>query len=224
MSRGWFPPTGHCKCGHSQERHNPDGKCHLFAEAIPTGTPKPGFAMMVKQPEGTCHCREFDGEPWPWCVWASYTPIDTGGGVWTTKDAQPDHWGVMNQGIPGKRYGPFKAEAGAKRKCDELNREMAQGPLDPAFLERRKRLKRFAPYFHGWAHEGPSEARWPVRPERYLIESCSDDGDSCHELVDTLDQVRERLEDESAGRVVDLDTGKEVPYERTVTVVIDLET
>lgn len=115
------------------------------------------------------------------------------------------------------------AERRAQNLADEFNRYEWQGPLDPAFAERRKRLKRLAPDFNRY-HEGPSEARFPVRPARYLIH---DYGVGWHpedfyDLVDDLSQVEAAIAGDEAnvGRVIDLDTGKEVAFTREVVVEV----
>lgn len=127
--------------------------------------------------------------------------------------------------MSGEERGRYKTEAGAERKAAELNRLDVQGPLDPEFAERRKRLKRLAPRF-GYLHSGPEEARWPVRPARYLIEGYDRGyhGEEWHELVDTKAEVKTMLagwQGNEAMRVIDLDTGDEVDFQITVSVEMD---
>lgn len=215
MPGHWFAETDICRCGHHRDEHGSDGRCKLYAEAIPIGEHKPGFVQNVRQPGDTCWCCEFNGEPWPWAVWENYSP----------PFQEPDHWTVQQQGNHDKTHGPYKTAAAAQRRCDELNREMAQGPLDPAFKARRARLVRLAPGGTCYLHEGPPGTQWPICPDRYLVFGFADGwhGDSYVDLYPTLDAVQAALEDPEGNeidRIVDLDTGADVPFERNISVRI----
>ena len=129
------------------------------------------------------------------------------------KDREPDSYIVRDQFEGGGKTYRFKSAEAAERRAAELNRCDVQGPLDPAFKTRRNRLKRLEPHYRGWMYEGPPEARWPVRPARYLIQGHDDGwhGEARAELVETLEAVREHLEGDTGHevyRVIDLDTGK----------------
>lgn len=137
---------------------------------------------------------------------------------------EPDRFVVADSGNLSIERGRFSSSDDAKQKADELNRLEVQGPLDPAFAERRNRLKGLAPNFGSFYFEGPPAARWPVRPSRYLIR---DGGVGWHaeeseELVETLADVEAAIaEDEAAVySVIDLDTGEEIPFKREVSVTI----
>lgn len=132
-----------------------------------------------------------------------------------------DMYGTSKEEI---RFGPDERDK-AEAFAEERNRLEWQGPLDPEFIERRERLKKLAPDFGGWSHEGPTAARWPVRPGKYLIH---DGGVGWHPedtqwLVDTLDEVREAIAEDEANvwKVVDLDTGEEVEFHREVIVRLE---
>lgn len=118
--------------------------------------------------------------------------------------------------------GRFDKPEEARQAADELNRLQAQGPLDPEFAERRNRLKELAPNFGSFYFEGPPEARWPVRPGRYLIR---DGGVGWHaeeseSLAETLADVEAAIAEHESNvyEVIDLDTGSDVPFEREVSV------
>jgi hypothetical protein len=70
---------------------------------------------------------------------------------------------------------------------------------------------------------GPSwlaedEFSWLRKTLRYAVETYWDDGDSSWDTMDSLDEVRQRIEEREIGRVVDLDTGAAVAFSRTVHV------
>jgi len=130
---------------------------------------------------------------------------------------------VRGPGGEEVHFGHDEAEA-AKLMADERNRFEAQGPLDPAFADRRNRLIELAPDFGGIYYEGPSAARWPVRPGRYLVR---DGGVGWHPmevdlLAEDLKALREILakEERDIWQVIDLDTGDEVPFSREITVEV----
>lgn len=213
-----------CRCGHDRDQHHADGTCKRY-QGEPT--PVAGTECMVTYPPGACYCKEFDNEPWRWGVWECYSPpfpthVDEDGKEWTSfGGTEPDSYTVQRQNR-SKTYGPYKSRSTAERKCEELNRLMLFGPLDPEFAKRYKRLKRLAPDY-GYLYDGLPEGRWPMRPEKYLIDGFDDGwhGEEWHRLVDTLDGVREVLESATGHevmRVIDLDTGDEVGFERRVAV------
>ena len=100
-----------------------------------------------------------------------------------------------------------------------------QGPLDPAFTARRERLKAEAPDFGTWVYQGPREARWPVRPGKYLVVDygVGFHAETTYMLADDLDAVRSLIAEDEAnvGHVVDLDTGDEVGFTRSVSVELE---
>jgi hypothetical protein len=120
-------------------------------------------------------------------------------------------------------FGP-EEEAEAEALAAEFNRYEFQGPLDPEFTDRRDRLKKLVPDFGSFYFEGPPEARWPVRPGRYLVRDGGvgwhpEDSDS---LVDSLDDLKSAIakDETSVYSVIDLDSGDEVPFERQVSVAL----
>jgi hypothetical protein len=169
-----------------------------------------------------------------WVVNASYgsdalVPVpDKPGWVQFDPAVQAESYGVVDAFNWNIQCGKFKSEARARAqaKANELNRLDVQGPLDPAFAARRKRLKKLAPYYNSGAHSGPHEARWPVQPDRYLV---MDGGvgwhaESCEYLVSDRAGLEENLKEDESNiyRIVDLDTGKDIPFERTVSAVVML--
>lgn len=152
-------------------------------------------------------------------------PDRPGWRIFSMGDGPPDYWLVASRFDSSHRQGGrYKSEAAARRKADELNRLDVQGPLDPEFAHRRRRLKRLAPDFGGHFHDGPREARYPVRPGKYALDV---GGHGWHaeywwELADDLEAVEAviREEEQTVVRVVDLDTGQDVPFDVAVTVKI----
>jgi len=173
-----------------------------------------------------------------WCVFVSKSrtgiepgPPDENGKRWISlSDGETTGFTVRTGNVNSQtpedyevHFGPDEG-AGAKALADEFNRYEWQGPLDPDFERRRDRLRELAPRFGSFYYDGPPEARWPVRPGRYLVH---DGGvgwhpEDFHELVETLTDVQAAIaQDESnVYSVVDLDTGEEVPFERQVSVTI----
>lgn len=125
--------------------------------------------------------------------------------------------------------GDFATQPEASAYADELNRLDVQGPIRAEFVERRKRLKELAPYYRSWAYtsqEGPPGARWPTDPDRFLI---FDGGVGWHAesweyLAADKAAIEEHLRGEEANvyRIVDLDTGFDVPFKREIVVTVDL--
>lgn len=139
-------------------------------------------------------------------------PVETG---------EPTCFVVANAMKLSDERGRFDNPQRAQEEADELNRAAAQGPLDPEFAERRERLKALAPDFNRY-FEGPRGARWPVRPAKYLIH---DWGVGWHPedfyaLAEDLAAVEAAIAGDEAnvGKVVDLDTGEEIIFEREVVV------
>lgn len=130
----------------------------------------------------------------------------------------------------GIRRRAFRSEAKATAYADELNRLDFQGPIPPEFAERRKRLKELAPCFNSWAYtseEGPSQARWPVNPDRYLVMDAGVGwhAESWEHLVPDKAAIEEKLKEEEANiyRIVDLDTGEDVPFTREIVLTVELD-
>jgi hypothetical protein len=129
---------------------------------------------------------------------------------------------VVNAKNLGEEGGRFDTPEKAIEAANEMNRAAVQGPLDPEFAARRNRLKELAPRFGPLFYDGPPEARWPVRPGKYLLH---DYGVGWHadvswELADDLETVRAAFSEPEAniGRIIDLDTGEEVDFKREVVV------
>lgn len=143
---------------------------------------------------------------------------------WSSGDPA-DWYGVAHrQNWDLRRGGDFATEAEAVAYADELNRLDVQGPIPPEFAQRRNRLKTLAPYFGSWSYQGPPAARWPVEPGRYLVldAGVGFHAESWEYLADDLAAVAEHLRgDETAVyRVVDLDTGEDVPFTRKIVVSV----
>lgn len=160
-----------------------------------------------------------------WWVMAGYEASQAEGSVFRFGgDRRQDYFVVRDRfGTSDEevRFGPDEM-AEAEAYAAERNRLEFQGPLDPEFTQRRDRLKKLAPDFDGWAFEGPPEARWPVRPGKYLVR---DGGVGWHpesfdELAEDLGAVRAAIEADESNVycVIDLDTGLEVPFDRRVSV------
>lgn len=146
---------------------------------------------------------------------------------WRTTDlegVEPSYYCVSDVFGTSKeevRFGPDERKD-AEAFAAERNRLEWQGPLDPEFTERRERLKTLAPDFGGWAHEGPREAQWPVCPGKYLVHDCGVGWhpEDYYELIDDLAGVEAAIaaDEANVGAVIDLDTGREVAFDREVVV------
>lgn len=172
-----------------------------------------------------------------WTVYTSYGPSAgvpdpdrPGWRIFRCGESEPTGFTVRDAFGTSKESFDFSADerGTASAFAEEKNREEAQGPLDPAFLDRRNRLKEIAPDFGSFYYEGPPAARWPVRPGRYLVR---DGGVGWHaeafdELVETLSDVEAAIaaDESSVYSVIDLDTGEEVPFEREVSVTLGAST
>lgn len=107
----------------------------------------------------------------------------------------------------------------AQARADELNEGdvIASLELGP---EAEKRLRAFRELVKGqfsWA----GEYWWARKPGRYAIET-DDDGGTCWATVKSLAAVEEevRTDYQTVYRVVDLDTGEDVPFTREVSVSV----
>lgn len=117
------------------------------------------------------------------------------------------------------RKGRFKTLERAQAKADKLNSDdvIASLNLSPESMVRRERLKKLDHSSWYWG-EGHPENRWPREPGRYAIQEEGWDGGSCWVTKETLGEVRETIAEGDVFRVVDLDTGKDVSFTRSVSV------
>lgn len=107
----------------------------------------------------------------------------------------------------------------AETECERLNRVDAEERGDPTATTRRERLRSLGKTFWVSYGEGHPEFRWPARPGRYALEEFSERySESFWDTVETRDEVEARILEESVGRVVDLDTGEEIPFTVKVTL------
>ena len=151
--------------------------------------------------------------------WSNGPPPEVGSIVYTLDGATPDYWFVTEAGKLDDRLGEhFVSLEEAEARAEELNVADVRATLDldPAFEERRERLKTLDPHRSTYAHGWHREALYPVRPERYAAQVFYDDGDVSWEGYDTLEKVREVIASDRVERVVDLDTGADVPFIVTV--------
>lgn len=109
----------------------------------------------------------------------------------------------------------FGSEQEATAKANELNKAdvLASLNIKPEFLERRKRLQALGETFL----VAYGEARWELEPGRYAVMEFSDNySDYFWGTVETLDEVTAAIKEGDVARVVDLDSGNDVPF--TVSV------
>jgi hypothetical protein len=83
---------------------------------------------------------------------------------------------------------------------------------EPDFALRLERLKALGTTFWAKYGDGPLAERWPKQPERFAVESESERYGEC--FVEAMGHQDATLEIMSgdARRIVDLDTGKDVPF------------
>lgn len=117
----------------------------------------------------------------------------------------------------------FDSSEEAEARATELNRAdvLASLNLDSAFAGRRERLQQLGETFWVRYGDGHPEARWPKDPGRYALHVYSERySESFWETHETLDEVRSEIEREgdNVSRVVDLDTGEDVPFSVTVEI------
>jgi hypothetical protein len=162
-----------------------------------------------------------------WSVGAHCTsmiPVEDRPG-WVTPGL-PDYW-FLTSGNNLKDAAPrrhFKSQEAAERAAKELNDADAVASLNvPATHKKRfERYRKLHTHFGWWWYDGEHHplTRFPREPGRYAVETWSDDGDSVWSDHETLNDVRGQIEDGDVHRVVDLDTGKDVEFTRTVHVEI----
>lgn len=117
----------------------------------------------------------------------------------------------------------FKSSGAAEMAAKRLNEEDALASLNvpKSHRERFDRYRKLHMHY-GWSwYDGENHplTRFPRKPGRYAVETCSND-DSYWDHHESLDDVRSDIESGDVLRVVDLDTGEEVPFTRTVQVEI----
>lgn len=168
-----------------------------------------------------------------WVVFSAHTapnmvPVpDKPGWVTMDPEAKADFWGVAYYADWSVLRGKFESCEQAEAYAGELNRLDVQGPILPEFAARRKLLKKLAPYFGSWTYTsqgGPPEGRWPVDPGRYLIFDGGWHGESWEYLAPDRTGIEEHLREEESNvyRIVDLDTGLDVPFKREIVVEVDM--
>lgn len=132
----------------------------------------------------------------------------------------PDFWFITKGNTLEDNLGEhFDTAEAAEARADELNQAAVVASLDfdPAFAGRRERLKLLGETFWVRYGEGHPETRWPEKPGRYAVEAYSERySGSFWETHETLDEVRAAIVQDEIGRVVDLDTGLDVPFSVTV--------
>ena len=117
----------------------------------------------------------------------------------------------------------FKTSGAAKKAAAKLNDEDAIASLKvpKTHRERFNRYRALHTHLGWWWYDGENHplTRFPRKPGRYAVETWSDDG-SYWFHHESLDDVRSEIEDGDVSRVVDLDTGEDVPFTRSVHVAI----
>lgn len=111
--------------------------------------------------------------------------------------------------------GEFATAEEAVALCEALNDADASSELsnDPVFVARRERLKALGETFWVRYGEGYPAARWPSEPARYAIKSYSERySETFWETYETLADVQAEILTGDVVRVVDLDTGEDVPF------------
>lgn len=117
----------------------------------------------------------------------------------------------------------FKTEAAAEKAVEKLNDADAIASLriPRTHQERFDRFRALHTHFD-WTfydHEHHPLTRLPRKPGRYAVETYYDGGTDW-ETYETLDEVRQQIVEDDVSRVVDLDSGEDVPF--TVSVEIEL--
>lgn len=115
----------------------------------------------------------------------------------------------------------FATEEKARARAERLNRAdvLASLNLDPTAQTRRLHLQALGETFNVRYGEGHPEARWPTKLGRYAVEEYSDRySESFWHMRETIEEVRADIADGDVERVVDLDTGADVPFKVTVEI------
>jgi hypothetical protein len=125
----------------------------------------------------------------------------------------PSYFQVCDRFGDAPPHGPFSMRDQAAAHAAALNRVDVEATWDPAFKTRRERLRALGETFWVRYGEGPWEARWPEKPGRYAVESFSERySESFWETVESREDVEAEIVGGDVSRVVDLDTGDEIPF------------
>lgn len=119
----------------------------------------------------------------------------------------------------------FKTEAKAEARVKELNDADAIASLKVprTHLERFDRYRELhGKHFGWWWYDGEHHplTRFPRKPGKYAVETWHD-GDTSWADYETLGEVRKELLSGDAVRVVDLDTGEDIPFTLSVSLELD---
>lgn len=120
----------------------------------------------------------------------------------------------------------FASSKEAEARAKELNEADAIASLrvPRTHRERFDRFRDLHGDYFGWWYYGDERhplTRLPRKPGRYAVAIYWDDG-SDWKTVETLDEARELIAGGDVDRIVDLDTGDEVPFKVAVSVEFGL--
>jgi hypothetical protein len=155
----------------------------------------------------------------------------------TTTEPHPDKpgWQIHRPGQPGayavvdrnwdNEQARYPTEAEACADADRRNLDEVERTLDPAYADRRRRLRALGATFWVRYGDGPIAARWPERPGRFAALEWSERySESFWETYTTRDELEDAIRTGDVGHVVDLDTGDPVSFSVDVHVEIGSET
>jgi hypothetical protein len=132
----------------------------------------------------------------------------------------PDYWFVTKGNTLSDELNEhFPSNEKAQARADELNERdvIRHRRLTKKQEARARALHELAS--HSWFAE--DDFYWLRKDvKRYAVEAWWEDGDTTWDTYATLAEVEERIRESDIGRVVDLDTGDDVPFTRTVSVNI----
>jgi hypothetical protein len=160
---------------------------------------EPGERWRVVATDIPTLCKPHPDKP----GWEIHTPGEPG--AYAVVD--PD-WGNEQARFPTQRE--------AQAEADRLNVEDVERTLDPVSVVRRRRLRELGETFWVRYGDGPIARRWPPNPGRFAVLEWSDRYSESFWQTYEMEGVEEEIATGDVERVVDLDTGDEMPFSVSV--------
>ena len=116
----------------------------------------------------------------------------------------------LDDAFPRRHFKSGEAAEKAARKLNDAD-VITSLNVPPTHQQRFDRFRALRGDHHHWYDEGHSLAGLPSRPGRYAVED-SYEGDTSWMTYDTMAEVEKSVLSGNVSRIVDLDTGDDIPF------------